>query len=121
MMAGKSTQHLQSERGEPFVESVGKMIDMLQLQMAWVPMLDMQGLQGEMTEVVAHGNSNVELHREVLEVVESRDLPVNLSDTTISLLFSDPSFREIYENGFASLFKTDLNRSVEACVVTISA
>ena len=31
-MAGKFTQHLQSERGEPFVESVGKMIDMLQLQ-----------------------------------------------------------------------------------------
>ena len=84
-------------------------------------MLDMQGLQEEMTEVVAQGNSNVELHREVLEVVESRDLPVNLSDTIISLLFSDPSFCEIYENGFASLFKTDLNRSVEACVVTISA
>ena len=41
-------------------------------------MLDMQGLQEEMTEVVAQGNSNVELHREVLEVVESRDLPVNL-------------------------------------------
>ena len=97
MMAGKSTQHLQSERGEPLVESVGKMIDMLQLQMAWVPMLDMQGLQEEMTEVVAQGNSNVELHREVLEVVESRDLPVNLSDTIISLLFSDPSFREIYD------------------------
>ena len=77
MMAGKSTQHLQSERGEPLVESVRKMIDMLQLQMTWVPMLDMQGLQGEMTGVVAQGNSNMELHREVLEVVESRDLPVN--------------------------------------------
>ena len=38
----------------------------------------MQGLQGEMTEVVAQGNSNVvELHREVQDVVESRDLPVN--------------------------------------------
>ena len=36
---------------------------------------------------------------------------ISLSDTTISLLFSDPSFREIYENGFASLFITDLNRS----------
>ena len=32
----------------------------------------MQGLQGEMTEVVAQGNSNVvELHREVQDVVES--------------------------------------------------
>ena len=38
----------------------------------------MQVLQGEMTEVVAQGKSNVvELHREVQDVVESRDLPVN--------------------------------------------
>ena len=100
------------------VESIEKMFDMIQLQMAWLHMLGMQGLQGEMTEVVAQGNSNVvELHREEQDVVESRDLPVNLSDTIISLLFSDPSFREIYENGFASLFITDLDRSVKACVV----
>ena len=54
------------------VESIGKMFDMIQLQMAWLHMLGMQGLQGEMTEVVAQGNSNVvELHREVQDVVES--------------------------------------------------
>ena len=40
-----------------------------------------------------------------------------ISDTITPLLFSDPSFREIYENGFASLFITDLDRSVKACVV----
>ena len=44
---------------------------------------------------------------------------LGLSDTITPLLFSDPSFREIYENGFASLFITDLDRSVEACVVII--
>ena len=48
------------------------MFDMIQLQMVWLHMLGMQGLQGEMTEVVAQGNSNVvELHREVQDVVES--------------------------------------------------
>ena len=53
------------------------MFDMIQLQMVWLHMLGMQGLQGEMTEVVAQGNSNVvELHREVQDVVESRDLPI---------------------------------------------
>ena len=46
------------------------MFDMIQLQMVWLHMLGMQGLQGEMTEVVAQGNSNmVELHREVQDVV----------------------------------------------------
>ena len=46
--------------------------------MAWLHMLGIHGLQGEMPEVVAQGNSNVvELHREEQDVVESRDLPVN--------------------------------------------
>ena len=46
--------------------------------MAWLHMLGIHGLQGEMPEVVAQGNSNVvELHREEQDVVENRDLPVN--------------------------------------------
>ena len=58
--------------------SVGKMFDMLQLQMEWLNMLGMQGLQREMPEVVDQGNSNVvEMHRELKDVVESRDLPDN--------------------------------------------
>ena len=78
MVAGKFTQHLQSERGELLVASVGKMFDMLQLQMEWLHMLGMQGLQREMPEVVDQGNSNVvEMHRELKDVVESRDLPDN--------------------------------------------
>ena len=70
MVAGKSTKHLQSERWEPLVASVGKIIDMLQLQMVWLHRLGRQGLRGEMPEVVAQGNSNmVELHREVQDEV----------------------------------------------------
>ena len=54
------------------------MFDMIQLQMAWLHMLGMQGLQREMPEVVDQGNSNVvEMHRELKDVVESRDLPDN--------------------------------------------
>ena len=69
MVAGKSAQHLQSECVEPgqaLVASVGKMIDMLQLQMVWLNMLGTWGLQEEMAEMVAQGNSNVgDLHMEM--------------------------------------------------------
>ena len=57
----------------------------------------MQGLQGEMTEVVAQGNSNVvELHREVQDVVESRDLPVN-RDVTKEVGGAKEKLQECFE------------------------
>ena len=59
-----------------------------------------------------------DMHKIQQELVETK-ARLKLSDTIISLLFSDPSFREIYENGFASLFITDLARSVKACVCVI--
>ena len=87
LVARKSAQQLQSRWVEPdqtLLASVGKMIDMLQLQMVGLHMVGTCGLQEDVAEEVAQENTNmVGLHEKVQDRVDGHDLPVNQAVTAV--------------------------------------